>query len=219
MAITHLMTNNHSPKSRQELEMEERLRFEDIQNKIAQDHLPTAYSLLFAYMMDKKEQQSFIDSELDDKWDQLLWYVEDLAEDEDTHEGVKNVAKEMLKASCDDYFGMLALLRGSMKVARFDSSALVDKLNGIADELSRMQQASQAWLERNVDLEWNEHRPALELQPIVLFGSLLEITHEGFSGLLDNYWTLKPEHHDLLLSIDVVEMLRFDGIDEQLYPN
>lgn len=218
MSIKNGMANDYAPKSKQELQREENLRFDEIRSEFTKEHYPLAYSLLFFYLLDKLEQQSFIDYELNDKWDRLQWAIEDMADDEDTPEGVKYVAKRISKATYAEYYPMLALLRSRMSFAKLDSSLLMDKLNEIVEELLCMQQATQAWLERNTALEWNEHRPESELQPIVLLSSLLEINCEGFIGLLNNQWALNPEHHKTLQLIDAAKMLNFDSIDRDLYP-
>lgn len=218
MSIINGLGKNHIPKSREDLQREERERFEGIQRAFAQGHLSSAYSLLFFYIMDKKEEQSFIDYELNEKWDQLLWGIEDMADDDGTPEGVKYFVKDLLKANEEEYYSMLALLKDKMKQEMLDLNELMDKLNGISKELLSMKEATQAWLERNTELEWNEFRPESELRPVRLFGTLLEITYEGFMGMLNNYRTLSSDHYQLVQSIDVVEMLNFKLIDLDRYP-
>ncbi|NIK77725.1 hypothetical protein FHS15_002863 [Paenibacillus castaneae] len=200
MALTNGHPKEFKPKTMQDVWATEQKNLKVIISSLSEQHSSLALSALNEYMMDKIDSQRHVDSEVFSRWDQVLWYVEDISED-DLPPNIKQQARCVLLAKNADYLGELVILSNSLMEWLGNSHKLESLMHDYVFELDCLRRNLNAWMNNNMSpIPYDIHFEKL-CEALRSLDSLIRLVETGITSLFHNGWLCSSNEQRFLTQL------------------
>jgi hypothetical protein len=206
MAITNGLPKGYQPKTKQDIWILEQKRLKEVLVSLSSQQSSLALSALNMYMLDKIDLQKHADSEVFSCWDQILWYIEDMAVD-DLPSAIRQQACLVLQAKDEDYLGELVILSNGLAELYGKSHQLNNLLQLYVDELEVLRRNLITWLDKHISPIPDDVHSEKVGEALRRLESLIRIVETGFVSLFHKGWLCSSLEQTFLTQLHAQQLV------------